>query len=588
MMRSFLRTVLFLGGAGAAAFAPAAAAKEPGFFPVDSVRAGMTGIGLTVFQGTRIDTFGVTILGVLKGHRPGASLILARAEGSYLQGTGIIGGMSGSPVYLGGRLVGALAYTWSFLKEPIAGITPIGEMLGLLPAPGSRSPGDDPERRLGWLPPGGARHEPWGESSPIVTPLVLSGFTPEAIRYLEPWLAERGFVVSAGGAQEPGGDCGSIVPGSAVGVQLVRGDWSAAAIGTATHRDGDRVLAFGHPFVGMGWVRFPFTAAKIHTVFPNQQVSTKIGSPTADCGTLLADRAPGVAGEIGESPSMVPVSVEVRGTGGISRRYRFEVARSRLLTPSLVAAAAVNSISESLNDVGFATVRYDLRYFMNGGRTEVNRGNAYLTSSPLTGVGEEVSQSLALLLSEHYRPSVLDSVRIDVEAASGLDAAKILSIRVRPTWVSPGDSVQVEATIRRSRGGVEVLRAALRLPVSTPEGEVTVRVCDGEETDKWDRERAPELFQPDTFDQLVRIIEAERRLDRLYVQLYRSGTGATVKGGEISQPPGSVLRVLQASDKAGAAAETKGATLDQISMPLGYVVRGCESTKLDVVPDRLR
>ncbi|HEY6050679.1 MAG TPA: SpoIVB peptidase S55 domain-containing protein, partial [Thermoanaerobaculia bacterium] len=251
-----LPLVLILAGLACGSPARAATSNQttPAIFPVDSVRTGMVGVGLTVFEGTRIDSFPITILGVLKGQRPGATLVLARAQGAYLERTGIIAGMSGSPVYINGRLLGAVAYTWAFSKDPVGGITPIGEMLDLLPT-GGTPPSEDTEGRLGSLDaePGNALSDPTA-ARPIATPLVLSGFTSDAIAYLDPWLRERGFVAGPGGGSVPGISCESLVPGSAVGVQLIRGDWSASAIGTLTYRDGDRVLAFGHPFSGMGWV----------------------------------------------------------------------------------------------------------------------------------------------------------------------------------------------------------------------------------------------------------------------------------------------------------------------------------------------
>ena len=302
--------------------------------------------------------------------------------------------MSGSPVYINGRLLGAVAYTWAFSKDPVGGITPIGEMLDLFPS-GEIPPSEEVERRLGSVDgeSGSALADPSG-ARPIATPLVLSGFTPEAIAYLDPWLRERGFVAGPGGGTAPGISCDSLVPGSAVGVQLIRGDWSAAAIGTLTYRDGDRILAFGHPFSGMGWVRFPLTAATIHTVFANQQVSSKIGSATTPCGTLVADRSVGVAGEIGARPAMIPVAVSIAGSGKLGKRYHFEVARSRLLTPNLVGMTVVNSISEALYESGYATIRYNLTFHMNGGATRVRMGNIPLTQSPVSGVGDEVTQSL--------------------------------------------------------------------------------------------------------------------------------------------------------------------------------------------------
>jgi SpoIVB peptidase S55 len=577
----------------------ASARPLPGVFPVDSVKAGMEGYGLTVFEGTRIDTFQVTILGVLRGYRPGANLVLARAKGPYLERTGIIAGMSGSPVYIHGKLLGAIAYAWAFNKDPVGGITPLEEMLSLFPPTDQPTP-DDVDQRLGLAEPpadgastDAAAHgtnpleDPTGMRA-IAAPLTLSGFTPEAVSFLQPLLEQRGFVVSPGGGYEPGMVCDSLVPGSAVGVELIRGDWSAAAIGTLTYRDGNRLLAFGHPFVAMGWVRFPLTAATIHTVFASQQISTKVGSPSTTCGTLVADRSIGVSGELGATPAMIPVHVAIQGTGKRDKRYNFEVVRNRLLTPSLVSAAVVNSISEALNDAGYATIDYDLTFYMNGGARTVRKGNVFLTQAPVTGVGEEVSQSLQLLMSDHFRPSTLDSARIDVKATLGLEAARISDVRVRPASAAPGDSVEVEITLRRGGAQKETRRTRLYIPPQTPEGELSIRVADGDETDRWERERTPDRFQPDTFDQLVQVIESERRLDRIYVQLYRQAGGATVRGGEISQPPASVLGVLTADRKSGAVSPTKGATLSEKEIPMDAVVRGSETAKLDVVPDLSR
>jgi hypothetical protein len=584
------RSPLFF--AAVLAFAVAAthrgADAAPRTFPADSVRAGMTGVGLSVFEGTRIDSFPVSILGVLKGQRPGTTLILARAHGAFLERTGIIAGMSGSPVYINGRLLGAIAYTWSFSKDPVAGVTPIGEMLDLLPPEGP-VPSEDAERRLGFAEDAspGLSGDPPG-ARPIATPLVFSGFGAEAMRFLAPWLEERGFVAGPGGGSAPGISCDSLAPGSAVGVALVRGDWSVAAIGTLTYRDGDKILAFGHPFSSMGWVRFPLTAATVHTVFASQQISSKVGSPTTPCGTLLADRSVGVSGEIGATPAMIPVAVSVQGSGKREKAYRFEVARSRLLTPNLVASAVVNSISEALNDAGYATIRYDLTFAMNGGAVRVRKGNALLTQSPISGVGEEVAQSLQLLLSEHFRPTSLDSVRIQVRADVGLDAARISEVRLRPAAAAPGDSVQVEITLRRGGSATEIRRVGLRIPPQAPEGEMTVRVCDGDESDKWERDRTPDRYKVRTFDDLVRVLETERRLDRIYLQLYRASEGATAQGGEISQAPPSFLDVIEDAGATGATATTKGATLEEVSVDAGTVIRGCETAKLDIVPDRIR
>ena len=554
--------------------------------PISDVREGMTGVGYSVFQGTTIDSFTVTVLGVLRGYRPGADLIMARAQSPVLDRTGIQAGMSGSPVYVNGKLIGAVSYTWAFLKEPLAGITPIAEMLELLPGPGG--PPTDREDRFGSL---GAPVPPPAEAAgarPIATPLSLSGFTPEAIRFLQPWLDERGFVAVPGGGQEAGGSCDSLAPGSALAVSLIRGDLSAAAIGTVTYRDGDRVLAFGHPFLSMGWVEFPLTAARIQLIMPSAQISNKVGSPTVTCGTLIADRSVGVAGKMGAAPDMIPVNVSIKGSGGRSKRYRFEVARGRYLTPSLVSAAVVSSISEALFDTGVSTIRWDLSYFMNGGGRTIRAGDRLITTSPLSGVGETVGQTLTLLLGDRFRPSRLDSASVTLQVEDGIDDAALIGIRASPGIVAPGDWVNLELTYRPTAKPVVTRRTRIQVPVGTPEGEITVRVCDGQETERWEVGRAPERYQPETFEQLAGLIEKNRRLDHLYVQLYRAAGGAVVGGREISQAPASVLQVLGGAGKAGETAATKGATLAEEPLAMDRIVHGCESATINVAADRRR
>jgi hypothetical protein len=552
--------------------------------PVSEVKQGMVGTGYTVFSGTKVETFSVTITGVLRSYRPGFDLIMARASSPVVDKTGIIAGMSGSPVYINGKLVGAVAYTWPFLKEPLAGITPIDQMLSLLPREGAQLP--DVEDTFGTL---GAPSRASGEAGgarPITTPISLAGFTTEALRYLEPWMTERGLVASPGGANEPGESCDSLRAGSALGVQLIRGDWSAAAIGTVTYRDKDRILAFGHPFLAMGWMEIPMTGATIHTIMSSSQISNKIGSPTNTCGSVIADRSAGIAGVIGPSPSMIPVSVAIAGSGGRRKDYHFEVARSRYITPALVSASIVNSISEALYDAGVTTVRYDYSLFMNGGARTIRHEDVMLSSSPVQGVGENIGQSLTLLLGDRFRPSRLDSARVNVRVEEGIDEAALIGIRVSPAAVVAGDSIDVDLSLRRSSKLVEIRRVRVGIPPSAPEGDLTVRVCDAVETDRWEMQRAPERYQPETFDQLADLIEGDRSSDRIYVQLYRVAGGAVVGGREISQAPGSVLQVMGSSPKGGESATTKGATLSELALPLGHVVRGCETATVSVIPGR--
>jgi hypothetical protein len=600
-LASLLAASLFAPGAGAAD-----RPHHTSILPVDSVRAGMVGIGYTVFEGTRIDTFSVSIVGVLRAYRPGGSLIMARASNPYLDKTGIIAGMSGSPIYVNGRLIGALSYTWGFLKEPLAGITPIEEMLEVLPGtdgppaslqedrlgalPEGAGPGDGGDARVAAAPSGDGIGLGVGEGEmrPIGAPVMLSGFTPEAIRFLDPILRDRGLIAVPGGGPSESGSCDSLVPGASVGVQLVKGDWNAAAIGTVTYRDGDRVLAFGHPFTSMGWVDFPMTTAEIYTVMSSSQISNKVGAATRACGTLLADRTAGIAGSMGSAPPMIPMRVEVKGSGGRNHVYRFEVIRNRLLTPGLVSGAVVSSISSEIADAGLCTIRYEFTSYWNGGARRLTRGDAILSTSPVQGVGEEMGQALQLLLGDRFRPSRLDSATVTIRVDDGIDALALVSIRPSVSTAAPGDSIQVEATFRRSSRETEIRRFGIRIPPSAPEGDLTIRACDGDETERWERGRVPQAYEPQTFDDLLRLYADERRADHLYLQLYAATTG-TVRGGrELSRPPASVLSVLESGAKKGEESPVKGSTLAEREFSLGRVVRGCEQTTITVAPDLRR
>jgi hypothetical protein len=280
------------------------------------------------------------------------------------------------------------------------------------------------------------------------------------------------------------------------------------------------------------------------------------------------------------------VGISIVGSGGRSKDYHFEVARSRYLTPTLVSAVIVNSISEALYDAGVTTVRYGYSLYMNAGGRAIRHDDVLLSSTPVSGVGENVGQSLTLLLGDRFRPSRLDSCRVSVRVEEGIDEAALIGIRVSPAAVIAGDSLDVDLSLRRSSRVIETRRVRVRVPPSAPEGDLTVRVSDATETDRWESQRAPDLFKPETFDQLADLIEKDRSSDKIYVQLYRAIEGAVVGGREMSQPPGSVLNVIGSSPKSGESAETKGATLTEVAVPLGHVVRGSESATVTVIPGR--
>jgi hypothetical protein len=324
---------------------PAAVTNGPALFPLEDIRPGMKGTAKTVFSGTQPEDFGVEILGVLPGFPgPRQSSIIARLSGANAERTGVFGGMSGSPVFIDGKLVGAIAFSFPFSKEPIAGITPIKQMIDLFNK-GSENQNDKPKEpravsfsqlaATDWKPnlpkpavssvslfAPVAANSPLlpllgQQMTPIATPLVFSGISQEALAMFSPQLIASGLLpVSGAGGTAP------ITPlaayndktfpyGSSISVQLVRGDYSLAAAGTVTMRDGDRIYAFGHPFLSLGSSDMPMSECSVVTVIPNVNNSFKLAVPGQMVGSISQDRASGIFGLLGQSPKMIPVKINL-------------------------------------------------------------------------------------------------------------------------------------------------------------------------------------------------------------------------------------------------------------------------------------
>jgi hypothetical protein len=355
-------------------------------FPVDEIRPGMVGVGRTVFEGDRLDDFKVHFLGVLRNViGPRRDLILARLEGGPLANAGVIAGMSGSPVYIDGRLVGAVSYSLgAFSKEPIAGITPIGEMVSdaTLPAVRRRAARVDlpmpltPESFQTSLRQAFSWARPFADSPsdvqvlgdvaagigtmlrPIATPLTLGGFDAAVISPVTAVFRDQGFVpVMAGSALAPQARPAPqpLRPGDPIGVALMSGDLELGATGTVTEVDGDHVYAFGHPFYGLGPTQFPMTRAYVHAVLPSLQSSMKIASTGEVIGTVSQDRATTIAGTLGRGPAMIPITLTLNNSQrGVRKTFNMAMVNDELFTPLLAYLSILNTLTsyERQNGVG--------------------------------------------------------------------------------------------------------------------------------------------------------------------------------------------------------------------------------------------
>src|SRR3954462_2618226 len=334
------------------------AASDPRMLAVEDLRPGRKGIARTVFAGTEPQEFGVEILGVLPGFPgPHQSGIIARLSGNNVEKTGVFAGMSGSPVYIDGRLVGAIAFSFPFSKEPIAGITPIKQMIDIFERGAGRNSGGTQEARkfsftelasTDWKPnlpkpavSGAPFVAPVAANSPLIsllgqqlqpiaTPVVFGGVSQETLALYAPQLQANGLLPVSG----VGGAAAitplapitekTLAPGTSVSVQLVRGDYSNAASGTVTFRDGNRIYAFGHPFLSLGTSDMPMTEASVVTVVPNTNNSFKLAVPGQMVGIISQDRATGVFGSLGVAPKMIPVNITLHTSRDRTESFRYE------------------------------------------------------------------------------------------------------------------------------------------------------------------------------------------------------------------------------------------------------------------------
>lgn len=600
-IRAVLRRALLMVCLAQLAPPPAAAVETMG---VDEIRPGMKGVGRTVFQGTKIEEFQVEIMGVLRNASANGDIILAKAFGGPLEEAGIIQGMSGSPVYVDGKLIGALSMGWSFSKQPIGGITPIAEMLDVMaredrPAAeehgplGALAPLDDvdePTEEIGialgdWIPHSQMRHSD-ARLRRIQTPISVAGFDSRVFDEMAPWLGGLGFVASPGGAAtQQGGEDYEAVPGAAVGVQLVSGDASVTAIGTVTYREGDRLIAFGHPFFQAGHVHLPMTGVWIHGVLPSSLSSFKLGSPLGPLGTLTQDRRPAIAGNIGSSPRTIPVKINVETDEGL-HSYNFEIVKDKRLTPGLIRFTAVNSLVAREGLIEESTTRTRTRIQIENGESIVLE-NLFAGFSSLGGVIEEASLPVEYLLQNRFERLDVESVDMDVTMEPGRRSGTIEAITLSKNPVRPGETVTVKTTVKLYQGPTRVIAFDVAIPPGTPDGELQLRVCDASTLNAADLKRAPLRNDWRDIETFLRRIRQRRRNDRIHVQLEEPSVGISIAGRELPSVPRSFFSVIDSNRHEEDAGVITSSVLAEQQVDMDLVVSGCNTIPI-IVDSKLR
>lgn len=592
-------------------------AVEP-FMSIREIRPGMEGVGRTVFEGTRVEPFKAHILGVLENVMgPSRSLILARLEGGPLATTGVIAGMSGSPVYVDGRLIGAVSYSLGeFSREPIAGITPIDEMIDAttrparrpatasarldLPvttasltaalqrtfartAPFARSPYDVQFTGVGLAAPVSGP-QLGALLRPIATPLVMGGFSGDTASTLADAFVASGFTPVAGAraadgaADESGGP--ALRPGDAIGVGLVDGDLALGATGTVTDVIDDRVYAFGHPFYNLGPTTFPMTQAFVHAVLPSLQSSSKLATLGRIVGTVQQDRATAIAGTLGPGPSMLPIHLALETDRGPRREFRFNVVRDQLFTPLLTYLTVVNTLKSYEREFGASSFTVKGRALV-ARHDEISFEDLFTGDSPSIGAATYIAGPIAFLLTNDYEPVQIEGLDLTIVSSETPRTAELERVWLDAPSVRPGQTVPVKLTVRTYRGDEVTHTVPVHVPVNAT-GPLTLLVADGGSLTQWEQRESRQPAQAHGVAQMVRAFNRARKNNRLYVRLVGSDAGAVVSGEALGALPASVLAVLDGERNGGGVTPLRTATLGEWDIPTDYAVSGARALTLSL------
>ena len=586
-------------------------------FPVDEIKPGMVGIGRTVFEGDRLEEFKVNIIGVLRNSiGPRRNLILARLEGGPLANTGVIAGMSGSPVYIDGRLVGAVSYSLGqFSKEPIAGITPIDEMTAdaTLPGPRRQAARVDLQMPLtqeglraslrqafSWIRPfadSPADVQIFGDQSvnagigtllrPIATPLSFGGFDPNVIDPVVSAFRDQGFATIMAGSEQlafsQGPSNGSTLPrlrpGDPIGVGLMNGDFEVGATGTVTEVDGNRVYAFGHPFYQLGPTQFPMTRAHVFTVLPSLAASQKIASTGEVVGIVSQDRATTIAGTLGPGPSMIPVTLTLNSERGTRKSFNIGIVRDQLFTPLLAYVAILNTLTSYERQNGVAT------YAMKGAATlkkygKVNFEDLFTGDQPSVGAAASVVAPINLLMRNAFEDVDIESLNLEIDASEQPRSATLERVWVDGTRVRAGGPATLKVLLRTYRGDEITKDVTIQIPPNA-RGSVQVMVADGLRLSQFEsRELQVQPMQATGLPQMIRVLNSARKNNRLYVRLVTRDDGAVVKGEPLAALPGSVLAVMEADRNGGSFRPLQSALVGEWEITPGLAVSGSRTLTL--------
>ncbi|HKD05791.1 MAG TPA: SpoIVB peptidase S55 domain-containing protein [Bryobacteraceae bacterium] len=557
--------------------------------PLKDIHAGMTGVGKTVFSGDKIEDFKVEILGILANTGPKQSLILARLSGGPLEHTGVMQGMSGSPVYIDGKLIGAVAMAFPFAKDPIAGVRPIEEMLRV----DSMTSNPAPTRRAAVangdlasvFPARGVAGFGDTRMMDVATPVSLSGFTSGAVERFSAGLRALGLEprqgISLGGAPEMRmGDPSMLKPGSMISVELMTGDMSVGADGTLTCIDGDRVYAFGHRFLAVGPTELPFTRSEVMTLLANVNTSFKISSAHELMGVISQDRDSAITGLVGKRAATLPLDISVGEGLNTVGDYHMQMVNDRFLSPFLLQMAVFSSIDATQRSTGASSIDVRGSIDFENRKDSVTLHNVYAadTGTPLQAA-TLTAVPLSYLMQAGFGALKIQRISLRLEASNVKNDLNIGQVYLSRRDAKAGDTVEL-MTLLDGENGVELTRSVkYTIPPGTAPGTLYFTVADGNQTS------IAELKQivaetPASAEQLISTVNRVRPNDKTYIRVWRAEPAYEVQGEELPDPPPSLALVLGSTQSVSQNRNSKIAEI-VIDAP-GMMVTGSKTVQLEV------
>jgi len=570
--------------------------KPVNTFPLEKITAGMHGVAYTVFQGTTPEAMDVEVLGVLKNaNGPKGDIILVRLGGEKAKYTGVVAGMSGSPVYFEGKLAGAVAFRiGEFSKEPIAGVTPISEMLEISAL--DTTPTSVPVQTKS-LPTLSSKTSGPGVSSvpvqsfsnylkPIETPLVFSGFSEDAVQKFAPQFASQGIVPvmgvgSASSVKQPE----PLVPGSAVSAVLVSGDMNIAATCTVTYIDPSHLLACGHPLMQFGMVDLPMTKAQVLATLPSPLNAFKIVNATETVGSFVQDRHNGILGEFGKKAEMIPVTLTIHG-GTAPKVFHFQVLNNARLSPVAISTTVYNAL-HGVNEYGDETTYAMKGAISVGGFPEVKLEDMFSASpdglQPAAMMAaSSIGGSFGRIYDNPYSTPDIRGLQLDFEVTNDRRSARLESARTDVSEARPGDEVTIEILLRPYRGDAIIEHVPVRIPTSASKGStMRILVSDGDMLDRL--RRNPSGSQRLDLASTIGVLNKQHVNNRVYVSVLDQDPEAMVADKVMPTLPLSVMNVMDGMRGTQDMTVLGESSVSETSTkPLDYVVSGAQLLSITI------